>query len=138
MKTLGAFRPYIFGLSANRGAGLAILFCVMVLLMVAGYGRATSKSEKGKADDKALLGALKFWYRFAGHGNTVYLNGHQLINWTFFAHGPYYDQRLKTDKIAKYLKKGTNTLAVYCCKKDGVAQIDSYIEGVKKKDFDME
>jgi len=51
MKTLGAFRQDIFGLPANRSAGLAILFCVMVPLTVAGYGRTTSKSEKVKADD---------------------------------------------------------------------------------------
>ncbi len=51
MKILGTFHSNIFGLTANRNMVLTVLFCVTVLWMTAGYGRAIEKSEKVKADN---------------------------------------------------------------------------------------
>jgi hypothetical protein len=76
-------------------------------------------------------------------GYTVYLNGRKLRTYIWFQSAPHYDQLLLSDEIRSHLKKGANTLAIYCNvvydKKDKgfvpVGQIDAYIEGVKKEDL---
>jgi len=77
-------------------------------------------------------------------GYTVYLNGKKITTWTWSAHYPEYRQFMLKDFGGK-LKKGTNTLAVYCLAgyaKDKkteeyhpIAQMDLFIEGLKKSDL---
>ena len=79
-------------------------------------------------------------------GYTVYLNGKKITTHVWSAHYPEYRKILLKD-LKNKLKKGTNTLAVYCLAgyaKDKktedyhpIGQMDIYIEGLKKSDLKM-
>ncbi len=75
-------------------------------------------------------------------GYTIYLNGHKIRSYPWSAHYPRYDKIMLGDAGRKHLKKGANTLAVYCIagyEKDRmtdeyhpIGQMDLWIEGLKK------
>jgi len=78
-------------------------------------------------------------------GYNIYLNGHKIHSFIWFWHYPHYVKTILTERELKYLKKGTNTLAVMGFsgyEKDRnkeeyhpIAQVDLYIEGLKKSDL---
>jgi len=78
-------------------------------------------------------------------GYTIYLNGNQIKSYPWSAHFPRYEKIMLEGAARKHLKKGTNTLAVYCIagyeqdKKTEnyhpIGQIDISIEGLKKSDL---
>ncbi len=78
-------------------------------------------------------------------GYHVYLNGHKIHTYIWFQFWPEYTA-IDKDEIAKYLKKGENTLAVFSNsaieKHRGeeehrpLAQTDVYIEGLRFKDLE--
>jgi hypothetical protein len=76
-------------------------------------------------------------------GYHVYLNGHKIHTYIWFQFWPKYTMIVKDD-IARHLKKGTNTLAVFSngtYEKKGeayvpVAQTDVYIEGLRHSDLE--
>jgi len=78
-------------------------------------------------------------------GYTIYLNGDQIKSYPWSSHFPRYEKIMLDDSARKHLKKGTNTLAVYCIagyEKDEktdeyhpIGQIDISIEGLMKKDL---
>jgi hypothetical protein len=75
-------------------------------------------------------------------GYTIYLNGNKIRSYPWSSHFPRYEKIMLTDADRKHLKKGANTLAVYCIagyeKDEGtedyhpIGQIDISIEGLKK------
>ncbi|MDP6116384.1 MAG: DUF6288 domain-containing protein [Planctomycetota bacterium] len=83
----------------------------------------------------------------ADQGYHIYLNGHKIHTYVWFRHYPTYYKIMLTEKEIKHLKKGTNTLAVYCnvrYEKDKktdayhpVGQMDLFIEGLKKSDIGL-
>ena len=80
-------------------------------------------------------------------GYHIYLNGKKIHSFGWFQHFPRYEQIMLSDVIRKNLKKGANTLAVYCNvryeqdKKTGdyhpVGQMDLWIEGLKKNELGL-
>jgi len=78
-------------------------------------------------------------------GYHIYLNGHKIHTYVWFQHFPRYDQIMLSEQLSKRLRKGTNTLAVYCnvrYEKDkktedyhAVGQMDLSVEGLKAADF---
>jgi hypothetical protein len=79
-------------------------------------------------------------------GYTVFLNGKQIKSYPWSSHFPKYEKIMLGAAEKKHLKKGVNTLAVYCIagfEKDktseelhAIGQIDLSIEGLKKKDIE--
>jgi hypothetical protein len=75
-------------------------------------------------------------------GYHIYLNGKRIHSYVWFQHFPRYEKIVLTDVIRDHLKKGANTLAVYCNvryeqdKETGdyhpIGQMDIVIEGLKK------
>ena len=75
-------------------------------------------------------------------GYHIYLNGHKIKTYVWFQHFPRYDRIMLTDAARKHLKKGANTLAVYCnvrYEKDrktedyhAIGQMDLSIEGLNR------
>jgi len=80
-------------------------------------------------------------------GYHIYLNGHKIHTYRWFSHFPKYDKVMLRGNQTGYLKKGTNTLAVYSNArfeqdKQGetyhlVGQVDISIEGLKKKEIGL-
>ena len=78
-------------------------------------------------------------------GYTIYLNGNKIKSYPWFSHFPKYEKIMLGNKEIKHLKKGVNTLAVYCIagyEKDkkteeyhAIGQIDISIGGLKKTDL---
>lgn len=76
-------------------------------------------------------------------GYTIYLNGKQIKSYPWSAHFPKYEKIMLGAAERKHLKKGRNTLAVYCIagyEKDkktdelhAIGQMDLWIEGLKKE-----
>jgi hypothetical protein len=76
-------------------------------------------------------------------GYTVYLNGKQIKSYPWSSHFPKYEKIMLGAAEKNQLKKGVNTLAVYCIagyEKDNktselhaIGQMDLTIEGLKKK-----
>jgi hypothetical protein len=79
----------------------------------------------------------------SNQGHHVYLNGHKVHTYVWFVNVPSYRRIMLTDGIAKHLKKGSNTLAIYSnlqYVKDkesdaytSIGQMDLSIEGLKKE-----
>jgi len=79
-------------------------------------------------------------------GYTVYLNGKQIKSYPWSAHFPRYEKIMLGAAEQKHLKKGVNTVAVYCIAgydkdKDSdalhaIGQMDLTIEGLKKTDLE--
>jgi Family of unknown function (DUF6288) len=77
-------------------------------------------------------------------GYTIYLNGKQIKSYPWSAHFPRYEKIILGDAERKHLKKGKNTLAVYCIagfEKDkdtdalhAIGQMDLTIQGLKRED----
>jgi hypothetical protein len=89
-----------------------------------------------------------YYYRIrllSDQGYNIHLNGQKIHGFVWFQHFPRYEQIMLTDVIRKNLKKGANTLAVYCnvrYEKDkkteeyhAIGQMDLSIEGLKKADL---
>jgi hypothetical protein len=80
-------------------------------------------------------------------GYVIYLNGKQIRSYPWSAHFPQYEKIMLGSSELKHLKKGSNTLAVYCIagfEKDkkseelhSIGQMDISIEGLKKKDLEQ-
>ena len=80
-------------------------------------------------------------------GYHIYLNGKKIHSFVWFQHFPRYEKIVLTDVIRKHLKKGANTLAVYCnvrYEKDketeqyhAVGQMDISIEGMKREELGL-
>ena len=78
-------------------------------------------------------------------GYHIYLNGRKIHTYVWFQHYPRYIQIMLTEREIKHLKKGANTLAVFCnvrYEKDkkteeyhAVGQMDLTLEGLKKADL---
>jgi hypothetical protein len=78
-------------------------------------------------------------------GYHIYLNGNKIKSFFWFQHYPRYTTIMLGEREIKHLKKGLNTLAVFCnirFEKDRnteeyhpVGQIDLCIEGLKKSEF---
>ena len=75
----------------------------------------------------------------ANKGYHIYLNGVEIKSYGWWQHTPFYNPIVLSEREARLLKKGTNTLAVYTMvgfdPKHGhtpVGQIDVMIEGLKK------
>ncbi|MEI6605612.1 MAG: DUF6288 domain-containing protein [Verrucomicrobiota bacterium] len=78
-------------------------------------------------------------------GYHIYLNGHMIHSFIWGEHLPKYVQSLLGKDAVRHLKKGTNTLAVYCnvrYEQDAktknyhpVGQMDLSLEGLKKKEI---
>lgn len=88
------------------------------------------------------------YYRFkllSAKGYTVYLNGKQIKSYPWSAHFPKYEKLMLGTAERTFLKKGPNTLAVYCIagyEKDkqteelhAIGQMDLFLEGLKKTDL---
>lgn len=81
-------------------------------------------------------------------GYTIFLNGKQIKTYPWSSHFPKYEMIMLGDQKRKHLKKGANTLAVYCMagyEKDektadyhAVGQMDLAIEGLKSEDLGLE
>jgi len=75
----------------------------------------------------------------ANQGFHIYLNGHRIETYVWWKDNPYYRPVGLAPNEVKRLKKGTNVLAVYANtaypKGVAVAQIDVYLEGLKKADL---
>ena len=81
-------------------------------------------------------------------GYHIYLNGHKIRSFVWFQHFPRYDHIMMTDLAKRHLKRGINTLAVYCNvryeqdKETGdyhaVGQMDLSVEGLKKGELVLE
>jgi hypothetical protein len=84
----------------------------------------------------------------AANGYEIYLNGHRIEGYGWYQDNPFYRQIGLAGKALGYLQKGVNTLAVYACAEypsqmesgnghiPKRAQIDCFIESLKKEDFD--
>jgi hypothetical protein len=80
-------------------------------------------------------------------GYRIYLNGERIHTFGWFAHYPAYKNIMLTEALKKHLKKGPNTLAVFCNvryekdKETGeyhpVGQIDISFEGLKKEELGL-
>ena len=78
-------------------------------------------------------------------GYTIYLNGNKIRSYPWSAHFPSYEKIILSDAERKHLKKGVNTLAVYCIAGYGkdkqtekyhpIGQIDLSVEALKKRNF---
>ena len=83
----------------------------------------------------------------ADQGYHIYLNGHKIHTYVWFAHFPEHRRIMLGENEIKHLKKGTNTLAargVVRYEKDKeteeyhpVGQMDLWIEGLKKEDLGL-
>jgi hypothetical protein len=84
----------------------------------------------------------------ANEGYIIYLNGHEIKNYFWFSGSPSYGQFILGKDQMGYLRKGANTLAVYCnlkYEKDRkleqqyhpIGQMDLVFEGLKKKDLGL-
>lgn len=79
-------------------------------------------------------------------GYHIYLNGHKIHTYVWFQHFPRYHRIMLTGLERKHLKKGANTLAVYCnvrYEKDKktedyhtIGQMDLFVEGLKNEDLE--
>lgn len=115
-----------------------------------------NKSDWGKGE--FLLARTTFdvadldydYYRIrilADQGYDIYLNGRKLHSFAKFENVPNYRKIILTGSVKKQLKKGRNTLAVFCNaryekdkKKESyhrIGQLDVYLEGLKKKDVGL-
>ncbi len=123
------------------------------------YGRGSQVLENRSpwGDGEFLLARTTFnhdgskhdLYRIsilANQGYHVYLNGVRIGSYSWWNNNPTYAHKILSDKAAKLLKKGQNTLAVYtvCAypsaakphlKEKVVGQMDCYIEGLRVKDL---
>lgn len=89
------------------------------------------------------MAALDYdYYRLrvlANQGYHVYLNGQKICTYEWWQGEPIYREIVLGPDAVKHLKTGANVLAVYAnaAYKDGayVAQVDVYLEGVKKTDL---
>jgi hypothetical protein len=80
-------------------------------------------------------------------GYTIYLNGNKIRSYPWSSHFPRYEKIVLTEALGKHLKKGVNSLAVYCMagyeqdKKTGeyhpIGQMDLWIEGLKKGELGL-
>jgi len=83
----------------------------------------------------------------ADQGYHIYLNGHKIHSFPWLEHFPKYVQIMLGEQQIRYLKKGVNTLAVYCnvrYEQDAqtmnyhpVGQMDLFLEGLKKTEIDL-
>jgi len=84
----------------------------------------------------------------ADQGYHIYLNGEKIHTYVWFSHFPKYRHIMLSEKETRHLKKGANTLAVYCNVRyeqdpkaeqqfHPVGQIDLFLEGLKKKDIGL-
>jgi hypothetical protein len=79
-------------------------------------------------------------------GYDIYLNGHKIHSYDGFANVPEYRKIMLSGNVTKLLKKGANTLAIFCTvryEKDKktqalqrIAQMDLWLEGLKKKEVE--
>ena len=82
----------------------------------------------------------------ADQGYHIYLNGHMIHSFVWGEHFPKYVQSMLGEKEISHLKKGANTLAVYCnvryeqdaqtAKYHPVGQMDLSIEGLQAADLE--
>lgn len=88
------------------------------------------------------------FFRFtvlAGQGYRIFLNGHQVAQYGWWADPQYNPKELGPNEL-KHLKKGTNVIAVYANaaykdNKEGeelIGQFDVRLEGLRKADFMVE
>ena len=90
------------------------------------------------------------YYRFnilADQGYHIYLNGEKIHSFPWLEHFPKYVQVMLGENQIRHLKKGANTLAVYCnvryeqdpqtLKYHAVGQMDLFLEGLKKKEIGL-
>lgn len=83
----------------------------------------------------------------ADQGYHIYLNGHRIHSFIWFEHFPKYVQSMLGKEAVSHLKKGTNTLAVYCnvryeqdaqtVKYHTVGQMNLFLEGLKMKEIGL-
>ena len=83
----------------------------------------------------------------ADQGYHIYLNGHKIHSFPWLEHFPKYIQIMLGKNQISHLKKGANTLAVYCnvryeqekqtMKYHPVGQIDISLEGLKAADLEQ-
>ncbi len=113
-------------------------------------GRTTFANQSPWGDGEFLvmrttfeLDALDYdFYRIsvlANQGFNIYLNGHKIETYIWWKDDPHYRPIGLGSGAVKRLRKGTNTLAVYANtaypKGVEVAQIDVYLEGLRKADL---
>ena len=82
----------------------------------------------------------------ADQGYHIYLNGYKIHSFHWLEHFPKYIQVMLGKNQISHLRKGDNTLAVYCnvryeqegqsMKYHPVGQIDLSLEGLKSADFE--
>jgi len=84
----------------------------------------------------------------ASQGFHIYLNGHKIHTYIWWKEMPHYRLIALGENEIKHLKKGKNVLAIYSNteypsamkKRDKIperAQIDCYLEGLRKKDLGL-
>ena len=83
----------------------------------------------------------------ADQGYHIYLNGHRIHSFPWLEHFPKYVQIMLGEQQISHLKKGANTLAVYCnvryeqdaqtMKYHPVGQMDIFLEGLKKNEIGL-
>jgi alpha-glucosidase (family GH31 glycosyl hydrolase) len=79
--------------------------------------------------------AFRLWI-MSKTSHHLYLNGHKIryYEWGYRMGYRMVDHRDMREQLAKYLKKGSNVLAVYTLEQDGNNAVDMFIEGLKAKD----
>ncbi len=107
-----------------------------------------SKSEWGEGE--FLLARASFelgeldhdFYRIsvlANQGFDIYLNGKKIHRYIWWKNDPHYRKIMLGDEHIKYLRKGTNHLAVMAGSDyvtgEHVGQIDVYLEGLRESDL---
>ena len=114
-------------------------------------GKATFKNESEWGDGEFILMRTTFEldaldydsYRIsvlASQGFHIYLNGHKIHTYIWWKNTPYYRLIMLGRGEVKYLKTGTNHLAIYSNteypKGAALGQVDLYLEGLRKKDLE--
>lgn len=73
-------------------------------------------------------------------GYRVYLNGHAIHTYIWWKNPPHYQKITLGSAQTRFLKKGTNVLAVYCnveyVNGEALGQADVFLEGLKEKDLE--